>query len=267
MRENLEKQAKDIEDRKGKLADSVSAANAEGEAIKVASSQRRDAFFQARSSLLKEKGPWYWEQFEGLYALMRGLCFSLGTSAFYLFGWSSVLGKREWSGAYGESPLFVGGVGGVAVVCLLVILIASYRTSAHFPSELRKKTRNLLLIALLFLFLACGVIGASHAAPVAEIKRPGGVSFITIVTVLPEGSSHSETGKLPIRYPALAIGFLALLAAVMSVRCYGAYKTFADLFAENVWRDFANIEAIWTQPEGKWSPQSQEFLSSPPQES
>ncbi len=223
---------------------------AEGEAIKVLAGQRRDAFFQARSALLKEKGTWYWEQFEGLYALMRGLCFSLGVAVWYLFGWSLVLGVREWFGTTRESWLPLDWIEGAAVACLLAIFLFSYpRSSGPPPSELPKKTRNFLLAALAFVFLTMGVIAASTTKPGNETKKPSDASFITIVACPPEGNTHSESESLPIKAPAGWIGFLGLIAAVGSARCYGAYKTFADSFAENVWRDFANIEAKWTKAE------------------
>src|SRR5262249_51025553 len=229
---------------------------AEGEAIKVLAGQGRDAFLQARSALLKEKGTWYWEQFEGLYALMRGLCFSLGVAVWYLFGWSLVLGVREWFGTTRESWLPLHWIDGAAAVCLLVIFLFSYpRSSGPPPSELPKETRNFLLAALAFVFLTMGVIAASTTKPGNETKKPSDASFITIVACPPEGNTDSESKNLPIKAPAGWIGFLGLIAAVGSARCYGAYKTFADSFAENVWRDFGNIEAKWTKPEAPRSPQ------------
>ena len=246
----LQKEIAEIKESQGKIEKEISEAKAEGEAIKVLAGQRRDAFFQARSALLKEKGTWYWEQFEGLYALMRGLCFSLGVAVWYLFGWSLVLGVREWFGTTRESWLPLHWIEGAAAVCLLAIFIFSYpRSSGPPPSELPKKTRNFLLAALAFVFLTMGVIAASTTKQGNETKKPSDASFITIVACPPEGNTHSESESLPIKAPAGWIGFLALIAAVASARCYGAYKTFADSFAENVWRDFANIEAKWTKAE------------------
>lgn len=53
----------------------------------VTSTTRQDAFFQARTYLLSKKSAHYVEQFEGLYALMRGLFCSFLAGAFYLAGW------------------------------------------------------------------------------------------------------------------------------------------------------------------------------------
>ena len=52
------------------------------------STDRQTAFFQARSYLISKKAANYVEQFEGLYAMMRGLGCSLCVGAAYLAGWA-----------------------------------------------------------------------------------------------------------------------------------------------------------------------------------
>ncbi len=53
------------------------------------SRQRGDAFFQCRTFLALKKASAYTEQFEGLYALMRGLCGAFCIGGSYLVGWGA----------------------------------------------------------------------------------------------------------------------------------------------------------------------------------
>jgi hypothetical protein len=53
------------------------------------SSKRTDAFFLCRSLLIREKIANYAEQFEGLYAMLRGLSVAFGIGAVYLAGWGA----------------------------------------------------------------------------------------------------------------------------------------------------------------------------------
>jgi hypothetical protein len=51
------------------------------------SSRRKDAFFLCRGLLIRQKAADYIEQFEGLYAMLRGLSVAFGIGAVYLAGW------------------------------------------------------------------------------------------------------------------------------------------------------------------------------------
>lgn len=244
------------------LAATRSAIDRERTAIDADTSLRRDAFFQARSALLKAKGNSYWEQFEGLYALMRGVSFAFGLAASYLAGWACGLGLRAfWGNVLWPFRYF----GGMGVLAVLVIVALSWPGPSPPPSELPRWKRISLLSAIVLASLAAGGVLSSLTLQQDGAKKSSVPSLITIVTVQPE--ANPEGSKISVKTPALLVGFLGLLAAVMSFRCYGAYKAFADSFAEHVWRDFANIESKWSKPESNWSPQSPEFLSSPSQDS
>jgi hypothetical protein len=49
--------------------------------------KRTDAFFLCRGLLIRQKAADYIEQFEGLYAMLRGLSVAFGIGALYLAGW------------------------------------------------------------------------------------------------------------------------------------------------------------------------------------
>lgn len=66
------------------------------EADEQISRKRQDAFFLSRGILIREKIASYAEQFEGMYALMRGLTIAFFLACIYLAGWSASLFKREW---------------------------------------------------------------------------------------------------------------------------------------------------------------------------
>ncbi len=62
---------------------------------KAQDAHRNDAFFLARHFLVAAKEASYVEQYEGMYALTRGLAAALGLAGIYYFGWAlSFLGGR-----------------------------------------------------------------------------------------------------------------------------------------------------------------------------
>lgn len=69
--------------------------------------RRNDAFNLARSTLLRDKKPSYWEQFEGLYALMRGATVALGAATVLFLGWASSFFDKQLHWSYRETVLLV----------------------------------------------------------------------------------------------------------------------------------------------------------------
>lgn len=62
---------------------------------------RNDAFYLCRSTLIKSKTVVYAEQFEGLYALMRGLSAGFAVAVVYYLGWAYAgLVPWQWSGVF-----------------------------------------------------------------------------------------------------------------------------------------------------------------------
>jgi hypothetical protein len=215
---------------------------------------RDEAFFLARSALLRNEGHSYWEQFEGLYAMMRGISAACSASSPYLAGWFLALlcktGDRQqmyfWNG--------------VVIALLVLFLVLVLRFSISSPpvtriyqqvkvekeplSEQREREEIRLSasrVCLLSVPLLLGVFFGLNAAEFMGAQIRDSVAGV---------------------HAPLLVLLAAFAALIVAVRCFGAYKTFAREFALAVWRDFSNIEADWTRAEGNWSPVAQEFSAS-----
>jgi len=113
-------------------------ANATKEQRKQVDYVRNDAFYLCRSALIKSKTVVYAEQFEGLYALMRGLSAAFAVAVVYYLGWAySGLVPGQWSGVF-----ILVGIGG-AVISLI------WRRDArqYNPNTTRYIVATLLLLA------------------------------------------------------------------------------------------------------------------------
>ena len=167
---------------------------------------RRDAFFLSRSALIKSKTATYAEQFEGLYALMRGLSAAFALAVVYYLGWACS-GLLQ----FGKKFDFVPGSwwswqwSGLVVLVGILIALAALVNINRFKYAKSVITWSLLLAA----FAAGYHLGLSRA----------------------ETSEHR--GQL---IAAAVFGFFA------SERCYAGYKSFAQEFAKAVYRDFSNYE-------------------------
>jgi hypothetical protein len=176
---------------------------------------RRDAFFLCRSALIKSKTIVYAEQFEGLYALMRGLTTGFGLGVFYYLGWAasgllqsartmvlfSRLRSLQWSGLI----LLVG------LVIAIVVLINAEREFIK-NRKLRKKYVKAATIAS----LALAVFATGY--------------YLGL----------SRTGTYEHRAELLVAAVFSFFAAE---RSYAGYKAFAKDFAKAVYRDFSNCQA------------------------
>lgn len=199
---------------------------------------RNDAFFLARSTLLRDKVSSYWEQFEGLYALMRAVTAAFAFASAYFLGWFIILWLR------GPVPVPQPGPWkGVAAALLLFFLLKTLvfsvapkaRTEGHrdedgheSKKEKREKEEITLWsfrVSVLCVGFLAGMLLAMHTSyPSADDKHTG--------------------VKID---PALVLFFMGLLGMVAAVRCHGAFKAFAREFAMAVWRDFANLEEKWSR--------------------
>jgi hypothetical protein len=180
---------------------------------------RKDAFFLSRSALLKDKKSSYWEQFEGLYALMRGTTAALAMASAYSFGWGTAL----MSGAPGSWNRWI-----IALVFFLLVIILvhsaelgrKHERGARETERERREQEEITLHAFRISVLALGFCAG----------------------ILVEGNiKHDQVdfNKVQATIWMVLIGFAWVIAAL---RCHGAYKAFAREFALAVWRDFANIE-------------------------
>lgn len=108
---------------------------------KAADGIRRDAFFLCRSALIKSKTVIYAEQFEGLYALMRGLSAAFALAVVYYLGWvfSSLLSRQ-----------------GSGVVVLLGIIIAAGAAIPLSRNRNDKRAKVVMTVSLLVASFSTG---------------------------------------------------------------------------------------------------------------
>jgi hypothetical protein len=160
---------------------------------------RHNAFLLARQMLIQGKAVSYAEQFQGMYALTRGLVsvFALGTA--YWLGWAAT--------AEVKSRLTVGATILIMAGSLLALLNISAVLLRNIPDPLKKRRIELrYAVVLLIAFLAIGyALGVRHPAT----PRQGAL-----------------------------LAFLAAWSIIACLRAYGAYKSFAGQFAGTVWRDY-----------------------------
>lgn len=222
---------------------------------------RRDAaFFLARSVLLKaksDKTSSYWEQFEGLYAMLRNVMLAMIAASMYFLGWAA--------------SFTAVGHGFAAPKWLLITLLAavyfSFARKGHsrkaegHPDDVdnygcpKTKTedkwnrRFLWCLATLLAFSSffTGAMVATAAKPKpAEANKPCAVCCSPCTA---ERDSKDESGiSFNIEHPFWLMVILALATGVGSGRAYRGFKEFAREFALAVWRDFANFEVSPEKP-------------------
>jgi len=173
---------------------------------------RDTAFFQARTYLLLNKNAGYVEQYEGLYAMMRGFASAFIVGCAYLVGWGL---SFHWSIAGMGRAVWV-----VMAASIAGALIATGFT-VYFEAQLRpadeeacerldeRKKVSYLWVSGCMLFFVAGVgyfLGTWKPAP-ARIE-------FFLWAALP-------------------------MALISSIRCLHAYSDWAEKFAEGVWRDFS----------------------------
>lgn len=161
--------------------------------------RRQDAFFSARGVLIKQGIATYAEQFEGMYALMRGLTTAFGFGFFYIAGWALSCFKNQCSRS---TAVFIV-IGGLGAASVLSSIVLSRQRKQKTPFHLEIANLSVLTIVLLALGYLLG--------------------FEKISTV--------EQGIL--------LWVVSLGALFSSLRCFSTYKFFAGEFAKAVWRDFA----------------------------
>ncbi|MEK6280371.1 MAG: hypothetical protein AABN95_08465 [Acidobacteriota bacterium] len=183
--------------------------------------ERPDAFFLCRSALIKSKTVIYAEQFEGLYALMRGLCAAFGIAAVYYLGWAysgelhrlvpSALGTWQSSGP----TVLVGVV--VATFALVAAdrFTASKKASKKHDERTKYEQWTKYAKRLMIWSLFAAVFAAGYYLGLSSVN------------------SSEHRGQL------IAAAVLSFFA---SERCYAGYQGFAQDFAKAVYRDFSNYE-------------------------
>jgi hypothetical protein len=166
---------------------------------------RNNAFLLARQILIQGKAVSYAEQFQGMYALTRGLVSVFALAFVYWLGWAAAIVKDRWI-VSGAVIVMVG-----SVLILMNISAVTVRNILDAPR--RKKYESVYSLFLL-------------------------ISFLTIGYAL--GVRYATT-----RGQSALLAFLAAWAFIASLRAYGAYNFFAGRFASTVWRDYLayNVKA------------------------
>jgi hypothetical protein len=164
---------------------------------------RNNGFLFARQVLIQGQAVSYAEQFQGMYALTRGLVsvFALGFA--YWLGWAAAAVRNSFLG--GVEVLLVSGT-------MLALINISAILLRKIPDPLKKRKVELGYASLLL--VACLAIG--YALGIRYTATP--------------------------RQSAL-LAFLAGWALIACLRAYGAYKFFAGRFASTVWRDYLAYNA------------------------
>ena len=184
------------------------AVNSDGDGKTSLSTNRNTAFYQARSYLIVKKSAHYAEQFEGLYAMMRGLACALLAGALYVSGWGISFYRQNW----------------LVQDAMAGLLAASIAGSLFFSAvALAPKANAKKAVLRLAACLLAVVVGAGY-----WVSNEQPVEFWRHAPV------HCE-------WILWACSCVALIAAA---RCYAAYKSFASLFAQTVSRDFSACLSI-----------------------
>ena len=166
---------------------------------------RRNGFLLARQILIQGKAVSYAEQFQGMYAMTRGLVlvFALGFTYWLGFGAAAIL--RE---SIGASAAVVGLA--ISLLVLANMSLVLLRTHPRSVTKHRKMERGYaLVLAIAFCFIGYAI------------------------------GLHYQVSE---RYGAL-LAFLSGWALITALRAYGAYKSFAGQFAATVWRDYLAYSA------------------------
>jgi hypothetical protein len=166
---------------------------------------RNNAFLLARQVLIQGKAVSYAEQFQGMYALTRGLVSVFALASVYWFGWASAIVRTAW---------IVSSAVVVIVASLLILINISAVMLRNILAAPRKRKVELGYSASLL------------------------ISFLTTGYAL--GVRYSTS-----RGQSALLAFLAAWALIAALRAFGAYNFFAGRFASTVWRDYLayNVQA------------------------
>lgn len=160
---------------------------------------RHNAFLLARQILIQGKAVSYAEQFQGMYALTRGLVSVLALGFAYWLGFSAAAMVRS----------------DIVVRAAVLVLAAS-----------------LLMLANVSLGLL-----RSHPAELTKRRIELGYALVLLIALLSIGYALGLHYEVSVRQGAV-MAFLSAWAIVACFRAYGAYKFFAGRFAATVWRDY-----------------------------
>lgn len=161
--------------------------------------ERHNAFLLARQILIQGRAVSYAEQFQGMYALTRGLVSVLALGFAYWLGFGTAAILR---GNIAANATVVGLAVSLLILANISLVLLRTRPSALTKRRIERGYAVVLLIAFFFIGYALGL--------------------------------HCQVTT---RYGAV-LAFLSAWALIAALRAYGAYKSFAGQFAATVWRDY-----------------------------
>ena len=249
-------------------------ATATAEELKQVSSIRNDALLLCRATLIHNKVASYAEQFEGLYALMRGLAAAFGLGIVYHLGWAT---SRLLSPGWEETV-------GIAISAMLLIaivaaifltdLIQSLRVGLNVRQ--RSKSENILITAVIII-VVLALFGEFRLGADSQkwswVAVAMGLTIAVLTRFIPD-SPKSEGLNIwvarllawlksaPIIFALLALGYslgaadvksfddrgklvlIILTGLFVSLRCLTSYQFFALEFPKAIYRDFYNYEKL-----------------------
>jgi len=168
-------------------------------ASKEIDAMRNHAFFLARSVPNREKTGSYAEQYQGMYALTRGLVVALAWGAAYWIGWATSI--------YRTRPAIVLVAFGIVMTVSLLTSLAVWLSQ----DSTTKAEGWFMERSSLFALMPLALLTVGYALGLRYGVTPG----------------H-----------CVALLLAAASGSVACLRFYSAYKSFAESFATAVWRDF-----------------------------
>jgi hypothetical protein len=174
---------------------------------------REAGFFAARAYLIRNKAANYVEQFEGLYAMMRGLGCAFYVGCAYLAGWGLSFHSKTPGMSFGAWWVMASSAGGAVLASVVVRYIAGNPAA---DKEERQHQQERELEANSFLAVCSLLFAAAMGYFLGRWKpAPANTEFLL--------------------WSALPVTLIA------GSRCLQAYQNHAQNFAETVWRDFAAL--------------------------
>jgi hypothetical protein len=200
---------------------------------------RRSAFFQARTYLLQNKSTGYVEQFEGLYAMMRGFGCAFFVGCAYLVGWGL---SFHWSVQMMPQLIWW-----LLTFSIAGALIATWFTN-HYenPAPPAKKThaekaKPDKLQANVAHETEQQALEAKKKRDELEAKKKDSYKWVSIFLLFFACGLGYFLGTWKPAGSQIEFFLWAVLpvALIAGIRCLHAYAGYAENFAETVWRDFS----------------------------
>jgi hypothetical protein len=233
-----------------------SAATTALDACKTLKTQRRSAFFKCRSYIIQIGVAAYAEQYQAMYALMRGV------AAAFVLAFSLYLGLaariyRTW-----HLPELAG------IICMAALLVAlafalrglwldGWRPTLPSRRPEKDEEARRTVFWLIAVAIACGGFTIGDLSSESAATRAHSVIVPVLAAATPKSDeaskkpSKSKAFRLPSQIRGDSFNFmlsLAIVALLLAIICLSAFRTFAAHFAATVYRDFSNSKPPEEKP-------------------